>query len=65
MGSLLSFAPRRAASSRRPVMAGATASVIIFPGVRYERPDAVRGGYKAALPVQANPAPGKPAPNLR
>jgi hypothetical protein len=65
MGSLLSFAPRRAAPSRKPVLAGATASVIIFPGVRYERADPVQGGYKAPRPAQASAAPAKPAPGSR
>jgi hypothetical protein len=38
MGSILSFAPRRAAKRRRDESREAGASVIIFPGVRYERP---------------------------
>lgn len=38
MGSVLSFAPRNAATSRKPTEPGATASVVIFPGIRYERP---------------------------
>lgn len=38
MGSVLSFAPRDVAIVRKPPMAaGATASIVIFPGVRYER----------------------------
>lgn len=38
MGSVLSFAPRDVAIARKPPMAsGATASIVIFPGVRYER----------------------------
>lgn len=38
MGSVLSFAPRDVANIRKPAMAaGATASIVIFPGVRYER----------------------------
>lgn len=40
MGSVLSFAPRNAATSRKPIDPGATASVVIFPGIRYERPEA-------------------------
>ena len=39
MGSVLSFAPRNAATSRKPTDPGATASVVIFPGIRYERPN--------------------------
>ena len=38
MGSVLSFSPREAAIVRKPqVAAGATASIVIVPGVRYER----------------------------
>ncbi len=41
MGSVLSFAPRDAATTRKPPVAGATAAIVIFPGIRYERrPDA-------------------------
>jgi hypothetical protein len=36
MATILSFTPRAAASSRPPFEV--EASVIIFPGVRYERP---------------------------
>lgn len=39
MGSVVSFAPRDAAT-RKPIAGGVTASVIIFPGVRYERQQA-------------------------
>jgi len=38
MGSVVSFAPRNAATNQKPIAAGATASVVIFPGIRYERP---------------------------
>ncbi len=37
MGSVLTFAPRQAASIRKTPVAGATASIVIFPGIRYER----------------------------
>ena len=37
MGSILPFQPRDAASIRKPIEAGASASIVIFPGVRYER----------------------------
>ena len=39
MGSVLSFAPRDAATVRKPLAAGDTASIVIFPGIRYERQD--------------------------
>jgi hypothetical protein len=37
MGSILSFVPRPAAKTRRSEVYTVAASVIIFPGVRYER----------------------------
>lgn len=37
MGSILPFQPRDAASIRKPNEAGVSASIVIFPGVRYER----------------------------
>jgi len=37
MGSVLAFQPRDAASTRKPNDAGVSASIVIFPGVRYER----------------------------
>ncbi|MEP9385616.1 hypothetical protein [Mesorhizobium sp. KR9-304] len=37
MGSVLAFAPRDAATNRKPLAAGDTASIVIFPGIRYER----------------------------
>jgi hypothetical protein len=39
MGSVLEFAPRDAAAIRKPIAEGATASIVIFPGIRYERHD--------------------------
>lgn len=38
MGMLLFFTPQKAAKPRPEQKPGATASIIIFPGVRYERP---------------------------
>ena len=40
MASVLSFAPRAGAGVDKRPPAGLTASIIIFPGVRYERLDA-------------------------
>ena len=40
MGSILSFKPRTAAMRPKPRPAGTEASVVIFPGVRYERGEA-------------------------
>jgi hypothetical protein len=47
MGSILSFAPRRAAKDRRGESLKAGGSVIIFPGVRYERPPEETSGSSA------------------
>ncbi len=40
MGSVVAFAPRDAATVRKPLAAGDTASIVIFPGIRYERHEA-------------------------
>lgn len=39
MGSVLAFQPREAATDRKPPAPGATAAIVIFPGIRYERRD--------------------------
>jgi hypothetical protein len=62
MGRILSFMPRPAANNRPPRNAGMPAAVIIFPGVRYERPlgaDARAGNLAAGKPA---PSLTKPAP---
>ncbi|WP_353642154.1 hypothetical protein [Mesorhizobium sp. WSM2239] len=57
MGSIVSFVQKRAGASRPGLAAGTPATVIIFPGVRYERP----GGQNAVsrpglgLPKQIKP----------
>jgi hypothetical protein len=56
MGRILSFTPRNAAPNRPPPNLAAPAAVIIFPGVRYEKP--VDGG--PADPTR--PSLSKPAP---
>lgn len=48
MGSVLAFQPREAASIKKPLAAGATASIVIFPGIRYER-------HKDDLPHAVSP----------
>lgn len=47
MGSILSFAPRRAAKNCRGESNNKGALVIIFPGVRYERPPEETSGTSA------------------
>jgi hypothetical protein len=59
MGRILSFVPQQAANRRSPRAADAPASVIIFPGVRYERPPGDKsrdGAEKNAAPLAA-PSP--------
>ena len=41
MGMLLSFSPTKSAKSRPKPSSGTTASIIIFPGIRYERQNAI------------------------
>jgi hypothetical protein len=48
MGSVLAFAPRDAATVRKPLSAGDTASIVIFPGIRYERHESNDDSRKAA-----------------
>jgi hypothetical protein len=66
MGRVLSFVPRQAAFGRPPNSIGQNggelaAAVIIFPGVRYERPG--EGGIRSQT-VAGKPQPpfGKPTP---
>lgn len=59
MGMVLSFSPRAAAGNRHR-QSGELASVIIFPGVRYERLEQEpRSAADAAAPRE--PSPGKSA----
>jgi hypothetical protein len=59
MGSVLSFAPREAATVRKPLAAGATASIVIFPGIRYER----QGEAPQATSAKRETQRGKPRPS--
>lgn len=59
MGSIVSFVPRPAAKTRHVENHTAAASVIIFPGVRYERPaDAASDGSKSKETRTDQPIPG-------
>jgi hypothetical protein len=67
MGRILSFVPRQAAFGRPSTSIGQNgrelaAAVIIFPGVRYERPG--EGGVRSQTGIAGNPQPplGKPTP---
>lgn len=60
MGSVLSFSPRNAASSQKPAAIGMTASVIIFPGVRYEHSGPA--GQAVAIAGASDNFQEKPAP---
>jgi hypothetical protein len=58
MGSILSFAPRQAAIGRSSRATVGSASVIIFPGVRYERqPDEDKDGGVASKNGQPRAVP--------
>jgi hypothetical protein len=48
MGAILSFEPRVAGRKRAKPQSEGAAAIIIFPGVRYERPAAAE---RSALPV--------------
>ena len=63
MGSVLSFAPRNAATKPKIAVAGATGSVIIFPGVRYENPNAASGFPVVGTVAAADPRQDQPFPN--
>lgn len=60
MGLVVSFVPKPASPHTRPSVAGQAASVIIFPGVRYER-DAGEAERESRLEVAG---PGVADPNL-
>jgi hypothetical protein len=60
MGQVLSFTPRRAAVKQPPLSTQAAASIIIFPGVRYERQHAAVSAPAAGQPL---PPLGKPSPH--
>ena len=61
MGSVLEFAPRDAATTRKPLAAGDTASIVIFPGIRYERQEpgaaACEGAVNRAETQRDKPRP--------
>lgn len=61
MGQVLSFTPRNAAPNRLPRDADTAAAVIIFPGVRYERP---REAMPTVTGVEAG-SQGTPSPKPR
>jgi len=58
MATILSFTPKSAGVGRPPLAVGTESSVIIFPGVRYERPgdaDARRQATAAGTPQPTTP----------
>jgi hypothetical protein len=59
MGSVLAFAPRVAATVRKPLATGDTASIVIFPGIRYERhqPETRQVGGGRAETTRDKPGP--------
>lgn len=63
MGIVLSFQPRKPAQKRRPAATSATPSVVLFPGVRYERlPNGDAAGLTRRLGelMPRLPAPQRP-----
>jgi hypothetical protein len=63
MGSVVSFSPRNAAVTRNPPPPGTTGSVVIFPGIRYERATSLEPVDKAGRANAAEPRRDKPAPH--
>lgn len=58
MGMLLTFTPLKAAKPRPKPNSGTTASIIIFPGIRYERGSPLeRFGQMLAKPELAKTEP--------
>jgi hypothetical protein len=60
MGHILAFEPRSAATSRKEPAAGVTASIVIFPGIRYERQPEAQDRQESPAEHQAtrnNPRP--------
>jgi hypothetical protein len=57
MATILSFTPRNASVPRPPPAIGTESSVIIFPGVRYERPNEADARGKGAVPAPEPAAP--------
>jgi len=62
MGSILSFVPRKAASRPAGQPAQMPASIIIFPGVRYERRVAAEATEVVKAIGSGGPDPQKPRP---
>jgi hypothetical protein len=60
MGRLLVFTPHMAAKPRPKPALGATASIIIFPGVRYEQASVYeRAGVRRGKPALPKPGPAQ------
>jgi len=51
MATILSFTPRTSPAGRPPPAVGAAASVIIFPGIRYEHADDAERRRDAPTPL--------------
>ncbi|BCH26026.1 hypothetical protein MesoLjLc_59460 [Mesorhizobium sp. L-8-10] len=60
MGAILPFVPRTAATKTTRPQRAVAASIIIFPGVRYERVPVGNGGKRVAASVSKGEKP-KPA----
>lgn len=62
MGSILSFVPRKAATGQTRPPAGSAASVIIFPGVRYERRVMIEASGITTIASHVGQRQNEPAP---
>jgi len=63
MGSILSFVPRKAATSQTDRPSETQASVIIFPGVRYERRAMLEASGVSTISSYVGSSHKKPAPH--
>jgi len=63
MGSIVSFVPRKAVCRPAGQPVETLASVIIFPGVRYERRGLIEAAGVNTIVGNANTGPKKPKPS--
>jgi hypothetical protein len=63
MGMVVSFSPRNAALARKPLPAGTSGSVVIFPGIRYERASSISPVDEDLAADRQDARRDKPAPH--
>lgn len=59
MGSVLVFSRKNVATGRKQAGDGKPATIVIFPGVRYERPAEVKAGMPVGRDRLERPAPAR------